>query len=75
MGTGNDTQKNQSSQHAQPQSEQKTGKGSGRFDDEAGRKAQLGKGNPPQSNPGNDPQRFSDKMNDAGQPDLGSKDK
>jgi hypothetical protein len=74
MGTGNEPQRNQSSQHAQTQSGQKSGKGSGRYDDEAGRKAQLGKGNPPQSNPGNDPKRFSDKMNETGQPDLGTKD-
>ncbi|WP_141731295.1 hypothetical protein [Oligoflexus tunisiensis] len=75
MGTGNDTpQRDKSSQHSKPLSEEKSGKGSGRYDEDTGRtKMQPGKGNPPQSNAGNDPQRFSDKMNESGQPDLGTK--
>lgn len=60
MGTGNEPQRNHPGQHAQTPADQKSGKGSGR-------------GNPPASVPGNDPQRFSDKVNDGRQPDLGTK--
>jgi len=73
MGTGNDTQRMQTKQ--QPQSGQKSGKGSARYEDENGRKAQTGKGNPPSSSPGNDPQRLSDKINKSGQPNIGTKEK
>lgn len=62
MGTGNDPLRNPSGQHAPSQTGQKSGKGSGGYEDESSRKAQPGKGNPGTSS-----------IHDAGQPDMNGK--
>jgi hypothetical protein len=55
MGTGNDTQKHQSSQHAQPLSGLKPAKVPGRGDEK------LGKGTPQPSTADNDQQELGSK--------------
>ncbi len=70
MGTGNEPQRNHPGQQTQTPSGQKSGKASGRYDEEAEQKTQAVDGKPPA---GNDPQRISEKISDAGQADLGTK--
>jgi hypothetical protein len=65
MSTRDKDQKSDKSQHARPISDQKSGKGSGRYDDDDDSTSPVNRGKTEQKRSGNDPQSFSSKISES----------
>lgn len=66
MSTSDKDQKSDKSKHARSVAEQKSGKGSGRFDDDDESTSPANRAKTKQNNPGNHPQTFSNKVSETG---------
>lgn len=66
MSTRDKDQKSDKSQHVRPISDQKSGKGSGRFDEDEDNTSPVNRGKTEQKRGGNDPQTFSGKISESG---------
>lgn len=69
MSTRDKDQKSDKSQHARPISDQKSGKGSGRYIDDDENTSPVNRGKTEQKRSGNDPQTFSGKISESGPSD------
>lgn len=73
MSTRDKDQKSDKSQHARPLSDQKSGKGSGRFDEDDENTSPVNRGKTEHKRGGNDPQTFSGKIRESGPSDKMAK--